>query len=51
MKKGIEVCRFCVFSIPTYKGWICEKTRKKVKATNTCSSFVGGGEWECVKKK
>ncbi len=34
-----EECKNCKHSQPTYKGIRCELKNKKVRVTDTCSSF------------
>lgn len=35
-----EICKNCALAKPTYKGFICEKTKKKTKNSGTCDSFT-----------
>lgn len=36
-----EICKNCEWAKPTYKGYICGKTKKKTKNAGTCESFSG----------
>ena len=34
-----EICKNCIHAKPTYKGSICELTRKKVKQQGSCEEW------------